>query len=172
MITIITKIHSSFLSNQLQTLEGTAAMNSQAWKHDTLNLSTFGKNKVFLHFLNNTSLFPENLGGQSYLNGIQQCYIPVILITVFKPIGFMKEDREVYCPIIQSIPWGISHIYNLNIKYCWLFFILILFQCRGFPITPDMLKALAKIAFYLTSIVIGNSHSLNIALHWFLLLQR
>lgn len=79
----------------------------------------------------------------------------------------MKEDREVYYLIIQSIPWCVSQIYNLSIKYYWLFSILILFPFRGFPIPPDMLKALARIAFYLTRIVNGNGHSANILLHWF-----
>lgn len=56
----ITKPHCPIPNNQLRTLEETVAVNSQARKHDALNLSTFGIHKDFLHFLNNASLFPKH----------------------------------------------------------------------------------------------------------------
>ena len=47
----------------------------------------------------------------------------------------MKDDGEVYYLIIQNIPWYVNQIYNLNIKYCWLFSTLILCEGRVLPVT-------------------------------------
>ena len=47
----------------------------------------------------------------------------------------MKDDGEVYYLIIQNIPWYVNQIYNLNIKYHWLFSTLILCESRVLPVT-------------------------------------
>ena len=85
----------------------------------------------------------------------------------------MKDDGEVYYLIIQNIPWYVSQIYNLNIKYCWLFSTLILCQSRGFPVTFSLvqfssIQSLSHVQFFVTpwtappqtSLSITNSQSL------------